>query len=153
MPSKKANLATINDPPLPHVLLHIEDLWEEWIEHRKELGKPLTIRSARMALRRLEEAGDAAAAWIEHSIACGYQGIFPPPQTASSTKSKEPSIWEISQQLEAKKNQRMDIWNEYALQYESKRATHPEAWADYQRLTKEIRPLEKQLANMRSRAS
>lgn len=60
------------------------ELIEMFIQHRKELKKPLTQTSLELNIRKIEkmmqEGVDVIAA-IEHSIASGYQGIFPAPKT------------------------------------------------------------------------
>ncbi|WP_309400198.1 hypothetical protein [Cerasicoccus maritimus] len=57
-----------------------KDAWEEWKAHRSEMRKRFTDRAQRMALKKLATLGpEAAIAAIEHSIANGYQGIFPDP--------------------------------------------------------------------------
>jgi hypothetical protein len=59
------------------------ELIEMFIQHRKELKKPLTQTALELTIRKIEkmmqEGVDVIAA-IEHSIASGYQGIFPAPK-------------------------------------------------------------------------
>jgi hypothetical protein len=92
--SRKA--AKTKDAAAPLVLPEWLDpeLWEEWVQHRKEKKKPLTPSSA---LKTIEQLADYRAqgvdlkAAINHSIANGYQGIFPPNSKTSgvsSTKTK-----------------------------------------------------------------
>lgn len=57
------------------------DAWREWVADRVERRKPITHRAAEAQLRKLDEyraAGHDPAAVIRHSIACGYQGLYPP---------------------------------------------------------------------------
>lgn len=54
-------------------------MWKEWIAHRKEKGKPLTERSARMQLTQCDESGLAKSlVGIRNSIANNYQGLIMP---------------------------------------------------------------------------
>lgn len=59
------------------------ELLEMFIQHRKELKKPLTQTALELNIRKIEkmarEGVDVVEA-IEHSIASGYQGIFPAPK-------------------------------------------------------------------------
>ncbi len=53
--------------------------WAGWVANRKEIGKPMTERAAKMQLAKLKDIGhDRAISAIEHSIANGWQGIFEP---------------------------------------------------------------------------
>lgn len=56
-------------------------IWAEWVADRQERRKPISSRAASQQLKRLAEyrdQGHDAARVIEHSIANGYQGLFPP---------------------------------------------------------------------------
>ena len=57
------------------------DEWNEWLSHRREIRKPMTIRAQR-ALMDSFTGWDAERikAAIRHSIANGWQGIFEPKQ-------------------------------------------------------------------------
>lgn len=77
--------------------------WAEWIQHRKEKGKPLTPSTASKQLKELSAWGqDRAIAAIDHSILKGWQGIFenpnhtPPEEQVvkSIPKTEEPEGWE-----------------------------------------------------------
>lgn len=58
----------------------VRKAWSDWVAHRREQRKPLTPRSASQCIERLAEWGqDKWVAAIEHSIAGGYRGLFPPP--------------------------------------------------------------------------
>jgi hypothetical protein len=77
---KKGSLALVIPPteviPIP--------LLEMFIQHRKELKKPLTQTALELNVRKLEKmarAGINVIEAVEHSIASGYQGIFPAPKT------------------------------------------------------------------------
>lgn len=79
-------------PSLPEWL--DPQLWAEWEQHRREKKKPLTPSSALKTIEQLAEyraQGVDLKAAIDHSIANGYQGIFPPKSKTSgvsSTKTK-----------------------------------------------------------------
>jgi len=52
--------------------------WQEFLQHRKELRKPMTPTAAKRLFAKLEPIGpERAAAATLTSIAYGYQGIFP----------------------------------------------------------------------------
>jgi hypothetical protein len=58
------------------------ELWQRWCADRKARGKPITEEGARGQLKRLDEYrkdGTAPAAVLEHAIASGNQGLYPPP--------------------------------------------------------------------------
>ena len=60
-------------------LSSLEEEWNNWKLHRKEMKKPMTERSEREMMRQMEEIGpERAAAAIRHSIANGWQGLFEP---------------------------------------------------------------------------
>ena len=94
------------------------EAWAEWLEHRQaDLKRPMSERAERMALKRLAEMGPAAGiAAIEHSIAGGYRGIFPPPNTPreaphsnpkspiQNPKYKTMGAWETKERLRACEN-------------------------------------------------
>lgn len=68
------------------------ELWEEWVQHRKEKKKPLTPSSALKTIEQLTEyraQGVNLKAAIDHSIANGYQGIFPPANKSSGVSLKQ----------------------------------------------------------------
>lgn len=56
------------------------ELWEQFIQHRKELKKPLTAHAERLLLAeldRLRERGYDPPAVVNQSIASGWLGLFP----------------------------------------------------------------------------
>lgn len=66
---------------LPPELDHepIRELWGEWVEHRREIGKPLTERAIRLQFKDLSEWGpQLARIAIETGIKNRYQGLFKP---------------------------------------------------------------------------
>lgn len=53
--------------------------WREWLAHRKEIKKPVTLRGAKLQVDDLAEMGaPLAIAAIRHSIKSRYTGIFAP---------------------------------------------------------------------------
>lgn len=55
--------------------------WALWVKDRSKRGKPVTETAARLQIKQLGEylaAGHLPESVIEHSIAGGYQGLFPP---------------------------------------------------------------------------
>lgn len=54
-------------------------VWEEFCDFRsRDKRKPITERSCKMLLKKLDEAGlELAVAALEQSIANGWQGVFP----------------------------------------------------------------------------
>lgn len=57
--------------------------WGNWVQDRKDRHKPITEQAAAQQLRKLDEyrvVGISPASVIAHSIASGYQGLFPPNQ-------------------------------------------------------------------------
>jgi hypothetical protein len=70
-------------------------VWGEYVTHRKEISKPITPTSAKKTMSQLDKMGhDAAIAAIEHSIANGWQGIFPPKgSNGKPIKPKEETVY------------------------------------------------------------
>lgn len=53
--------------------------WGEWTQHRREIKKPITPTAAKQQLAKLATVGiERGIQMIRHSIANGYQGLFPP---------------------------------------------------------------------------
>lgn len=82
--SKKASAATL--PPLPDWLP--KDLWDDFVEHRRLLRKPLTPLAATRVLKILQDVADQfseaeARQCLDTSIANGWVGVFPPKQAAT----------------------------------------------------------------------
>jgi hypothetical protein len=60
------------------------DEWNEWLCHRREIKKPMTLRSQRAQLSAFDGwTVDRIKAAISHSIANGWQGIFEPKQNTN----------------------------------------------------------------------
>ena len=68
-------------PPLPASLGSGEMLtaWDDWIRHRREIRKPLTVTCAAKQVAQFEKWGETRAiAAIEHTILKGWQGLREP---------------------------------------------------------------------------
>jgi len=77
--------------------------WDEWMQHRKEKGEPLTPSAASKQLKKVAELGEARAiAAIDRSIFKNWKGIFeeqgltlPPEQIVPSTpNAAAPDGWQ-----------------------------------------------------------
>ena len=71
------------EPPLPPALPGWldADAWQRWSQHRTEIRKPLKPAQVLAQLNKLDgyrSDGHDPAAVIDHSIAGGWQGLFPP---------------------------------------------------------------------------
>jgi predicted transcriptional regulator len=81
--------------------------WNEFFEHRKQIRHPMTQLAESKALEKCLRLGEAdAISAINHSIACGYQGIFEPNgsnrasslgQSDSNRKAKQDSYRTFSE--------------------------------------------------------
>ncbi|MFW6217428.1 MAG: hypothetical protein ACOC4K_00385 [Verrucomicrobiota bacterium] len=97
------------------------EAWAEWEAHRRETGKKLTPRSARMAVKRMALWGpERAVAAIEYSIAQGYRGVFEEPGSNRELKTGQPgnrakpmSLWEIQEREKALRNELDSISSNY----------------------------------------
>lgn len=55
-----------------------DHVWMDWIQHRKEMGKPVKLTSAKQQIKLLEGLGqDRAIETVRRSIQNGWQGLFP----------------------------------------------------------------------------
>lgn len=83
--SKGARRASAPLPDPPEWL--DTEVWALWVAHRRELRKPLTPTQCEALFAKLDAyraEGHDPVAVIRHSIACGYQGLFPPDKRAAS---------------------------------------------------------------------
>lgn len=68
---------------LPFPSEEFAEAWRSWLQHRKEMRKPVTPSSAAKQLVKLKAMGEKRAiAAINHSIEKGWQGIFEPSATS-----------------------------------------------------------------------
>jgi hypothetical protein len=62
--------------------------WNDWIEHRREIKKPLTPKASQAQMRCFSEWGESRSiAAINHTISKGWQGIREP-DTASNKQTQ-----------------------------------------------------------------
>lgn len=64
-------------------------LWMEWTADRKKRGKAITEIGAGKQIEKLNEyrlAGTLPKAVLDHAMASGNQGLFPPPQPRAATR-------------------------------------------------------------------
>jgi uncharacterized protein YdaU (DUF1376 family) len=81
------------------------ECWESWVADRKARKKPITAEGARLQLKQLGEyraQGHSPEDVIASSIAGGYQGLFPPRQSARSMPtSRSQALADWSAELRA----------------------------------------------------
>lgn len=84
---------SVSEIELPFSSDEFKSAWNDWKQHRSEIKKKITPTSANKQLKELGAMGEPnAIAAINHSIAKGYTGIFPPSQQqAVGTTPKTPS--------------------------------------------------------------
>lgn len=64
---------------IPFASLEFSRALDQWIQHRKEIRKPMKQTAREQFLKKCQEMGEQRAiAAIEHSVANGYQGLFEP---------------------------------------------------------------------------
>ena len=84
-----------------------DELWSDFMDHRKEIRKPMTSKAVSMLvtkLTRMESEGHNAGDALQESIINGWQGVFPPkagdraasPSARPSQRRVSPSDHEIS---------------------------------------------------------
>ncbi|MGD9729878.1 MAG: hypothetical protein AB7R40_26560, partial [Nitrospiraceae bacterium] len=80
LPAKRKN--PIFSPALMDIPEWLDgELWAAWCEERAAKRKPITYRAGQLQIKKLaeyREQGFSPQEVIEHSIASGYQGLFPP---------------------------------------------------------------------------
>ena len=73
---KKVKTQPVYD--LPFQTPKFNEAWTTWLEHRKEIKKPVTPQSAKMTLNKLANMNEnQAIESINQSIRNGWTGIFP----------------------------------------------------------------------------
>ena len=69
----------LNDSSLLKHNAQFREAWASWLNHRKEIKKPITPTSAERQLARCEKIGaDRAITMIEYTIEKGWQGLREP---------------------------------------------------------------------------
>lgn len=76
---------------LPFSSPQFAESWQTWTQHRREIKKPITNQSAILSLKKLAKMTEQQAIdAINHSIANGWQGIFPPKGNTETRPTSEP---------------------------------------------------------------
>lgn len=52
------------------------EVWQKWLDYRKQLNKPIKPASLEAAAKELAKYGSQQAAVVQQSIAAGWQGLF-----------------------------------------------------------------------------
>jgi hypothetical protein len=132
---------------------------QDWVDSRPR-SKKVTQTAMDRQIRRLVEWGKTwAIKALDHSIANGYQGIFPAPgmplnpkQTAAAveaatapTRNKPASAWELRQKIDLLRSERTRLWRS-DFESQSGRDRYPREYARCQAIAAEIRDLEKALS-------
>ena len=70
------------------------DAWNQWVQYRKEIKKPLKPMSILAAMKKMVKHGEMQAAVVERSIANGWTGFYEinNSQSQQSTAQQQP-IW------------------------------------------------------------
>lgn len=117
--------------------------WEEWEQHLRELRKPLTPTRARKHIQAvLKIPAHNRVASIEHSIASGWQSIYPRP----GAKDSRLAYHELNERLEHCRARRDLLRGMYQVDTAAGRQAHPEQGEEYLQLMKRIEELRTELA-------
>jgi len=77
------------DIPMKFQTEIFNDIWMEYLNHRWDMKKPMTMRGAQMAMGKLSSyTVDVAISALRDSIANGWQGIFPDKAKSAKTFSQ-----------------------------------------------------------------
>lgn len=71
-------------------------LWERWCKDRRKRGKTVTEDAAALQLEKLDGyrgEGYTPTEVIEHSIAGGFQGLYPPKRRGGMVEVADPGEW------------------------------------------------------------
>lgn len=73
-----------------------QEAWNRWLAYRKSIGKALKPASHESAMKAMAKLGKDQATCVDHSIANGYTGLFPPKggNGHSSPNSEASSAWD-----------------------------------------------------------
>lgn len=63
-------------PPQPPLGLDVA-VWDQWLQYRQQIHKPIKPASLQAAMDALAKYGDTQAAVVKQSIANGWTGLFP----------------------------------------------------------------------------
>jgi hypothetical protein len=65
------------------------DAWDQWVQHRIEIGKPLKPTQVKGQMDKLAKVGKARAlAMMKHTIAMGWQGLREPDESDQEPASR-----------------------------------------------------------------
>jgi len=125
------------------------EAWKNWVQHRKEIKKPLTEKSVEMQMKEFAAWGASKAIGaIKHTIKMGWQGIRCPDENKQQLgKPRKPFPNEIMEQLKELRLQRATIFNRYE---ENGRIpdSKPEAQKTHRELCAKISALETELRTL-----
>lgn len=80
-------------PELPFASPAFAAAWADWKEHRKQIKRPLSDLAVTKQFNILKKMGERASIEaIEHSISCGYQGVFAPHKPLSAARQPDRAI-------------------------------------------------------------
>lgn len=67
------------------------EIWDEWVEHRKQIRKKLTPNTIKRQLKQLEGMGPDANDSIMQSITNGWTGLFPVRKAKKEPTNRQPA--------------------------------------------------------------
>jgi hypothetical protein len=88
----------------------LAEAWTDWIQHRREMKKPLTKTAMSRLQRRLERWGHARAlAALEWSMENGWLGVYEPPAGYGDSGSpvsggRHPGGFRLAEYLERRRD-------------------------------------------------
>lgn len=98
----KGSLALDLHEPEGEILPGVDNAaWCAWVDYRKQIRKPLKQVSMLAAQRELAAFGSEQMAVVEHSIANGYQGLYPKNKASGGGKT---GVADMRQRLMDKAN-------------------------------------------------
>ena len=92
--NKETLIPLLLDTPIFH------EAWVDWVQHRKEIGKPLKPTTIKSQLKTFEKMGvDAAICQIRNTINQGYQGLWNAKSNKQSDRRKVQSSKEFTEDI------------------------------------------------------
>jgi hypothetical protein len=79
-PKKEKQVKQIQIEKIIPELMEYESTWEEYVKHRAEIKKPMTVRAQNIAMVKLlnwKKEGQDVEKIMQDSIMNGWQGLFP----------------------------------------------------------------------------
>lgn len=87
-----------------------ETTWKDWVAYRRERNLPCQKRTLTAQLNKLAKMGvKRAIAALEHSVACGYQGIFESDKPAKEQVHSAPSLFNDSDTMDEHRRLRQEL--------------------------------------------